>query len=1067
MRKCLLMFGLCCAVISARAATRLAIVDVGGADKVPATLLDLAVVELGKQPSLALLERADVNRRLREQSINLRTSGAQAVQAGRLWAVDAFLMLELERKTNQQSSALRIRLVDTRYGLKLWDTFWPVETNAPAQAGRLAAAVVARLTKLTCRANEPITVAVSAFRSEEISHRWDWIADSLGTGLEQHLGLLPGVVVLERARTRPLSAERDWADGLPESLRASQLVVDGAYRIRRENGVDTLAVTVRCQRNGQTLLDINLTGSPSELGGLCREVARRVGVVLGETDCTAMDPVVEAEALALEAQAYIIDGSAPERALALAEAASALAPANGRYHLLQLISLTKVFGNTVGPGSAHWLRDPKDRSPLPYYLEAIREAERAQNLVEKLLRNPPSDQVLLGVHGTESDFAIYNWWGGCLGTLASESMVAFEAVADASAREEWVNLRSSLLRLFNACGDAARTKSGYVYAEHLANAHGAIGLCATPAEAIAMTKFTWLECARLFCNDPDRSGIGFSLIPPASFKSRFTGGRWQNDPQADVQYGECLEEMTQNENPVIQATAELALIDRSRLATGPDSYAKAQGHWERLSAVLRKDLLPRYGHAGSGFNIIAFIARSPFLNCRLAADDPGDAALKARYGEPIAEAILQPRAAPLVFEWIDFITDTADNLHRSGNSQRAIQLLETAFEILGNWSNQGVFRARELLREIRRRQTSAVTNATPTSKSAWNITECLTTNSLRQLGVPVTAQWKSLSASGTGWVIFYTDDSGAGIIHVDAQFVPTRHQHYRGALRFRPRPESHFEGAYSACPAVVEQGGDSYVGVLGEGILAFRTNSEPVRWSESTGLPGNHVVALGALNDKLYAIIGATETSSGLVEVDPTTGVGTTLASARSKMPKNEIDGRPLFALLTDESHRRLLILAGGVMDVSYKLVKPCELFSFDPVSLVIDRVALDKSDFHIGCAPGSYMKRSGGGILIGGIVQFVRLSDDLKLISHQQISDLNYAYYPRMAILGDSLACAYRNELLLFKPRAPKPEYLSDQLTGPKWPAGTAIKDVASNGKMLLVLTPDALWRIEPGEPQ
>jgi len=1055
---------------STQAATRLAVVDVGSKEQVPAAFLDLLTVELSRQPDVVLLERTEVNKLFREQALGLSISGdinsKEAVNAGRLWATDAFLMLEAEHKTNQKTATLRIRLVDTRYGLKLWDMFWPVETNATAQAARLAIAVVPRLAKLTCRANEPITVAVSAFRSEEISHRWDWIADSLGSGLEQHLGLLPGVVVLERTRTRPLSAERDLVDGLPESLMAARLMVDGAYRIQRENNVDTLIVSVHCQRNGQTLLDTNLTGAPDELGVLCREVARRVAGVLGETDCTPMDAMVEAEALALEAQACLADGTAPERALALAEAASALVPGEGRYHLLQLLSLTGVFRNTVGPRSVHWIRSDdlrnRDsiRDKLPYYLEAIREAQRAQMLIEKLWRNPPTKQAVLGIFGTETDFAIYEWWGCCLTTLASDSMVQFEAAADASARDEWESVRQSLLRLFNEWGNICRSKSGNAFSSHLAIAGMATRLCATPADAIAMRKYVWLESVRLFCNG---SGVEFT-IPPSSVK-------FGEDTKADEQYGAFLEEMSQNENPVIQATAGVALIYRfGHNDNTPDGYAVAQKYLERLSTVLRKELLPKYGHVGSAFNSynkIAVIAQSPFINCRLATDTTVEASVRAKYGVEISEAVLQTHTAQTVLEWIGLIKYTADNLRRINDGQRAIQILEAAFEILGNQSDAHVFEARELLRAIRREQAVKESNTTSSSNSTWNVTECLTTQSLSNLGVPVTAQFKSLSASGTGWVLVYTDDAGAGIINVNARFVPTRHQRYRGTLRpRRKQPESLLVG-YHACPVVVELGNNTYVGLFGEGILAFRANSEPILWNESSGLPGNDVISLGALNGKLYAIIGATETSSGLVEVDPTTGVGTTLVSARSKTPKNEIDGRPLRAILTDESHQQLLILAGAYRDIAYKLIKPCELFRFDPVGMVSSRaaVALDRLDIHSRGAPGPYMKRSGGGILIGSIVHFVHLSDNLNLISHQQIVDLNYARYPRMTVLGDNLACAYQSELLLFNPHDSKPEYLSDQLTGRKWSTDTVIKDISSAGKVLLVLTADALWRVEAVE--
>ena len=54
--------------------TRLAVVDVGTKDKAPVAFLDFLTVAFGKQATIALLERAEVDRLLREQALSLSLS---------------------------------------------------------------------------------------------------------------------------------------------------------------------------------------------------------------------------------------------------------------------------------------------------------------------------------------------------------------------------------------------------------------------------------------------------------------------------------------------------------------------------------------------------------------------------------------------------------------------------------------------------------------------------------------------------------------------------------------------------------------------------------------------------------------------------------------------------------------------------------------------------------------------------------------------------------------------------------------------------------------------------------
>lgn len=326
-----------------RRPTKLAIVDVGSGQRVPVEFVDFLTLALGHEPQVALLERGQVEQILREQSLEMMLAGTNAVRAGKLVAADAFLMLELQ--TNQ---TVRVRLVDAHYGLKLWDTMFALNTSAndsEERAQALAKGTVFRLANFTCGTDTPRTVSISAFRSEEMSKRWDWLGETLAAGVEQQLALQPGIVVMERARTRPLIEERELTEGLPESLLASTVIVDGGFRIPHAEGKNVVTVTLRCRRNNADLFTMDVDGSLAnlpELQGRC--VQKIMAAMRGKSDCGSMDPVAEADMLATEASALMQDD--PKRALHLAEAAASLVPGATRYQSLLIGAYSKWLGAT-------------------------------------------------------------------------------------------------------------------------------------------------------------------------------------------------------------------------------------------------------------------------------------------------------------------------------------------------------------------------------------------------------------------------------------------------------------------------------------------------------------------------------------------------------------------------------------------------------------------------------------------------------------------------------------------------------------------------------------------------
>ena len=296
----------------AKKETRLAVVDVGAKEKAPLAFMDLLMVAFAKQPSIALLERADVDRLLREQALSLSLSnpiqGPAAVKAGKIWAVDAFLMLEAV-PTAKGPPRLRIRLVDAHHGMKILDATWLLSGDGkqyPEQADTLALSATQKLAGFRKDAKGIRLVGVAAMQSREVSKSWDWLSETLAAGLEQHLGLEPSVILMERKQTRTLTDERALAEGLPDALKASALLITGTFQLERGKGLDTITVTVQCRSAGKIILERKAEGSLHEPSLIAQKLAREIAAGLPGEAATSrsMSTAAEAKMLADQARAF-------------------------------------------------------------------------------------------------------------------------------------------------------------------------------------------------------------------------------------------------------------------------------------------------------------------------------------------------------------------------------------------------------------------------------------------------------------------------------------------------------------------------------------------------------------------------------------------------------------------------------------------------------------------------------------------------------------------------------------------------------------------------------------------
>ena len=193
-------------------ATRVALVGSDGNDG-SGKVLDLATALLGKDTDLQLLDRAEVDRVLREQAFSLAgmVRAEDAVKAGQLLHVDLFAVLE-GSLTNESQASVSMGLVvfDAKTGVRYADSAL-LASNAVSAASAVAAAVRAAVVKSHLTSQELHTVGLLSVRNADLPRQFDSICDSVGLLLERELTASPGIAVLERRRLEQVNKERSVA----------------------------------------------------------------------------------------------------------------------------------------------------------------------------------------------------------------------------------------------------------------------------------------------------------------------------------------------------------------------------------------------------------------------------------------------------------------------------------------------------------------------------------------------------------------------------------------------------------------------------------------------------------------------------------------------------------------------------------------------------------------------------------------------------------------------------------------------------------------------------------------
>jgi hypothetical protein len=286
---------LCPALVVAQQA-RLALVVTAPAIQPAAALL---VAELSGKAGLALLERTEVERILREQQL---TAGnlTEATKLGQLLGADGLLLLDLGKENERSLLSARLLAVKPGVLLRTAQYPWPLQ-ELTAWPKLVASQFTPLFPKLSVLVRDAVPLSILNLRAAVRSPEAEQLEKDLTLLLGTRLSRQPEVFVLERQRMAMLSAEKELK-GMGESpfwngsyLLEGVIDKDGYSR-------ETLTVSLHLVAPDKSSTIIDVAGPRRDLPGIAESLVRQVLAKFKTATAPSWDPQAEAASYLEEAR---------------------------------------------------------------------------------------------------------------------------------------------------------------------------------------------------------------------------------------------------------------------------------------------------------------------------------------------------------------------------------------------------------------------------------------------------------------------------------------------------------------------------------------------------------------------------------------------------------------------------------------------------------------------------------------------------------------------------------------------------------------------------------------------
>ncbi|MHC4169561.1 MAG: tetratricopeptide repeat protein, partial [Planctomycetota bacterium] len=387
--------------------------------------------------------RAQIDKILREQELSAAglLDRSSAIKVGRLLRADAFLLLSAEAgrsKEKNKAGLLRVRLVETAHGLRLWDGFEPFEASKFAEIVRRITGKISDATdKLTLAPGQAIPVGIVDVHRVQLNESHHWLTRAMPSMLSVRLSKEPRIVMLEREDLNILRQETLLTEGEDAEFWNSGVLIDGylqpgedkdlqlKLQLKGALGVEVAGLTVSLQPDEPAL-------------AVDRVAADIIRELLNAPPATNWEPKREAEEFFHQGQLLYSHGRY-EDAITVLETAHALQPKNVFY-------TGGLFNNGWALHQDANRRNSYGEVKYPHYSDL----ELAE-LVSRLVR-----QIRDGYEqGLLSERDIKYRWGRSLGTslrsrgyLASPASVSTDPIrkANREIRKMWVAVFDAALQ---------------------------------------------------------------------------------------------------------------------------------------------------------------------------------------------------------------------------------------------------------------------------------------------------------------------------------------------------------------------------------------------------------------------------------------------------------------------------------------------------------------------------------------------------------------------------------------------------------------------------------------------
>jgi WD40 repeat protein len=374
------------AAVTRTGPARVAVIAAGEGDG-PRSVGELALAQLADQKGIVLLERAAMDRLLREQKLSLAgvVSADTAVQAGKILAADLLAVLE---PAPDQKQALGCIVFDAATGVRLFDAGF-TRSDAALQAREAAAGVRGAVRKWRAGLGNLKTVCFLPVRNADLPRGMDPFCEALAASLQRQMLHHPAVVTLERQRLDAVTKEKALAvQAATRELLASVLVVEMEVGRAAEGAGVRATLTVRGS-GGKVLHRVHQQVADAGGAGLLEPLARGLHGALQAEGPALVKRGREARRFQREAE-ILWKHRQYRPALQAAEAAYAL-KSDDEARLLLAQYLGQYALESIRPGRLAALRYSHvafDVNPETMR-QALELAQRGRQLVEAAKSVPP------------------------------------------------------------------------------------------------------------------------------------------------------------------------------------------------------------------------------------------------------------------------------------------------------------------------------------------------------------------------------------------------------------------------------------------------------------------------------------------------------------------------------------------------------------------------------------------------------------------------------------------------------------------------------------------------------